>query len=104
MNLPNNDDLPWEEDTSMMRPRGPLDIQIVPSTPSMTYPKPLDGMRGMDGYEPWMVHWIHWDEQDQTYVGTCPDNDEICREKDPTIFLLLFAEASHEWTEQQGPC
>ena len=51
MNLPNNDDLPWEEDTSMMHPRNPeaneiscwtnnLDTQIVPATPSTTYPQP----------------------------------------------------------------
>ena len=90
------DELPWDEDTSMMHPRAILNEQIVPATPLC--PEMYNLVR-QPAWRSWMNHWAHWDVEDQTYVGSCPDNDEICREKDPTIFLLLFKEASVEWTE-----
>ena len=62
---------------------------------------PMNYLAGCDKWHPWMVNCVHWDKEDQTYVGTSPDKDEICREKDPTVFLLLFEEANIEWYETQ---
>ena len=74
----------------MMHPRA----QLAPTNP-------LQHLTSFDKWKPWMCNWVHWYKDDQTYVGYCPDNDEICRDKDPTIFLLLFEEASIEWTDVQ---
>ena len=93
MNLPNNDDLPWEEDTSMMHPRAPRGIEIATAIPLCVE---MNAIELQPKWRGWMMHWVHWDKEDQTYVGTCPDMDEVCREKYTTIFLLLFEEASSE--------
>lgn len=63
---------------------------------------PMIGMKCQPLWQGWMAAWVHWDEHDQAFVGSCPDQDEICREKDPAKFLMLFEEASREWEEQES--
>ena len=103
------DEVPWDENTSMTHPRNPEaneiscwtnnpDTQIVPANPLCVE---MNAIELQPAWRSWMMHWVYWDVDDQTYVGYCPDNDEICRDKDPTIFLLLFGEASIEWTASQ---
>lgn len=62
----------------------------------------LHALTKLRSWEEWQINWVVWDEADQCYVGFSPDEDELCRELDPSKFLQLFREASIEWEEQQG--
>jgi len=52
-------------------------------------------------WQAWMYSWVYFDEKDQAYVGTCPDEDELCRDSDAGRFLVQWGEASEEWGRQQ---
>ena len=54
-------------------------------------------------WDAWMINWVHWDFDEQTYIGASPDEEEICRGIDPTRFLQDFQEASAAWVERNEP-
>lgn len=59
--------------------------------------QPMSELRKQLGYEKWMDNWVYYDIIDKCYVGTCPDEAELCRDSDPSRFLLLWEEARNEW-------
>lgn len=50
----------------------------------------------------WMENWVSYDPEAEEYVGSCPDQDEICRDTSPTDFLNKFEEASIAWEKDNG--
>lgn len=63
---------------------------------------PMGELRKQAGFEKWMNNFVLYDYEYQTYVGYDPYNDELCREAEPSRFLLLWEEAREEWNEQNS--